>query len=95
LLDTTTTSIAQTKYKDEFLVFPNPAETIIKFERPSVFNSLIKVKLVIYNSNGQLVFHKESNSNLETVDLSSFEKGMYIARFTDGEIVVDEKFIKY
>lgn len=95
LLDTTTTSIAKTKNKEEFLVFPNPVETIIKFERPEIFKSSTKVKLTIVNSIGQIVFQKESQSNMETIDLSSFEKGMYIVRFTDGEITIDEKFIKY
>ncbi len=95
LLDTTTTAIVTTKYNEEFLVFPNPVETIIKFERPEVFKSSTKVKLTIVNLTGQVVFQKESHSKLETLDLSSFKKGMYIATFTDGELVIDEKFIKY
>lgn len=95
LLDTTTTQVIQTKLNTEFLVFPNPVETIIKLQRPDLFDFKNKVTLTIINSTGQVVLQKESESSIETLDLSSFDKGMYVARFTDGESSIDEKFIKY
>ncbi len=94
ILDTTTTAVPHTKYNEEFQVFPNPVETIIKFERPDIFKSKNSVKLIIVNSKGEIVFQKKSDSTIETLDLSLFEKGMYIVRFTDGKLAIDEKFIK-
>ena len=58
-----------------FKVFPNPASTLVNI------SSAENIKeIMISNCYGTLIFYKQATSNYESIDLSSFEKGIYFIK---------------
>lgn len=74
----------------EVRLYPNPVSTNLTIEK-SEFSTL---KYRIYNPLGQVVLQGPINAPIQTIDVSTLEKGLYFMRFTDGQTVTVEKFLK-
>jgi len=72
-----------------FKMFPNPAKDVLYFSSETTIDSI-----TIYNSLGQIVSKKLSNSNETSVDVSSLSNGAYIVTAVIGNEVVRKQFIK-
>jgi hypothetical protein len=72
--------------KDVFTVYPNPTNSTV-----TVTNNNNITKVEITNVIGQKLLSESYNSNKVTVDISSFEKGVYFIRVNDSYI---QKLIK-
>lgn len=74
---------------NQFFVYPNPAHNQLYF---SNVNNLEIEKMSITDVAGKLVF--ETTSQMESIDISNLQSGVYFIRFnTEGKTVV-KKFIK-
>ena len=81
-------SIAQKPEALSFFVYPNPASDVIYF--PVQKNTVVKIR----NSNGQLVATKNCPSGLSELQIGQFTNGIYFISITDGEKILNSKFIK-
>ena len=82
-----TVDVAERILKDEFKIHPNPAKSKI-----TIRNNLIISEYQIINSLGQSVIH-QNNMNVSnlTVDVSSFEAGLYIVKIKDKSGIKTKK----
>ena len=82
-----TVDVAERILKDEFKTYPNPAKSKI-----TIRNNLIISEYQIINSQGQSVIH-QNNMNVSnlTVDVSSFEAGLYIVKIKDKSGIKTKK----
>lgn len=70
-------------------IFPNPTSQTIFFK----YNSSEKLNYVsIYNTLGQKILHKKSN--LDQIDISTLENGIYIIEIELNEEIFRQKIIK-
>lgn len=68
---------------DSFQLFPNPADDHVVL----LADHYDHYSLELYTSSGQLVQQREFMGNSRTIDLSSFEKGMYVLLIrTQGKV---------
>ncbi len=67
-------SINQTHFDNEIVVYPNPAYNEISVKSAKNYN------LTITNILGQTLITKRLNNNNETLDIQSLQKGYYIVR---------------
>lgn len=58
---------------ENFNISPNPSNGEVSIERNSVSNATVK----IYNVQGEVVYRKETNKAIETLDMSEFKVGLY------------------
>ncbi len=79
--------------KNEFYVFPNPANDKLNFNRSQ---NKEQVHLIIYGAVGNTILQREINEELNAVSLRDISEGMYFYRLTDrnGNILQSGKFIK-
>jgi bacillolysin len=63
--------------KEDIEIYPNPTSSIIKIKVPANLNQ----PLTIFDLNGKLIKQVESNQLNFEVDLSSLNKGVYLAHF--------------
>jgi hypothetical protein len=54
-------------------VYPNPTSALISFKGDSELQSIM-----VYDTQGRLVMNHPGNSSVETIDVSSFEPGIYL-----------------
>ncbi len=77
-----TTGTDKIKRDDLFTVSPNPSSGIIYLEFGDTRGA--KVNVQVMNSNGQLVYETEANSNEnKTLNLGNFPKGFYLIQIRD------------
>jgi hypothetical protein len=80
---------------EEFFVYPNPSSGIVNIQLYGVQKQNFKIK--IYNLLGDLVYEKNdysySNNHFLTLDLSSFNKGIYIAVIECNNQIAKKKII--
>jgi hypothetical protein len=81
-------SIDKTNKIKEIGIYPNPIEDIFM-----VTNSHGAV-IEIFNSVGALMLKNEIKSSSETMDIGSFNSGLYFIRIINNELVVSKKIIK-
>ena len=90
---TVLTGIEPVISKNHFSIFPNPVDdnATVKF-----INTIINGRLEVLNGLGQVVYQKELNAGIGSLnlDMNLFRKGVYIIKLTDGNNFVTEKFIK-
>jgi len=74
------------------IIFPNPAEDILKILLPK---GLKQSRFEVYNTLGSLVLSGDLKSENETIAINGFSPGLYSVRifFSDGKIA-ERKFIK-
>jgi len=71
----------------DFKCYPNPASELISVQTVDAMNSI-----KIYNVNGQLVYTNEAvQAKFQSIDVSSFEKGVY---FMELNTEVETKLVK-
>lgn len=74
------------KFMDNDLVkvFPNPAEDNINIDCPSA-----PYQVIIFNGLGEKVYSKNAESNLFQVNVSQFNRGLYLIKLIDANNVVN------
>lgn len=78
---------------DNFKVYPNPTNNILNFSNNSIKYPYI---MLIYNYLGKIILEKRfSKFNGSTLDISNFEKGLYILIIKDENYSFSKKIIKY
>jgi len=70
-----------------FLLFPNPASTVVNIESATV----PATTLTVYDSQGRLLFDKGITSSNTSVDCSQLDAGTYLFVFKDKEVRVGTK----
>lgn len=76
------------KDKAKIFVFPNPAKDDINFS----CSSMIK-DIEIYDIMGKMIYHSEVRDYSKTINISSFNKGFYLAKINTKQGLVSKKFI--
>lgn len=89
--DNNTSVAALPLTKEELKVYPNPSSNTVFFE----FNNAIQAHLDIYSIDGRLVKSLNINSSLNTVDVSNFNKGVYIYKVHSETLNQSGKFSVY
>lgn len=70
-------------------IFPNPASDVITIE-----HNLKNIKAEIYSVSGQLLQTRTAGEGVSvTMEVSSFDRGVYILRVTDGHAVQTKKLL--
>ena len=71
-------------------IYPNPASDVITLDLTELYG--LPVDVNIYNTTGKPMFGKRevTDSKLQ-VNVSSYESGVYIVRFSNGQSVVNKK----
>jgi hypothetical protein len=59
------------------IVFPNPASDIVTLQLENIEEGTV-AQVTIFDLTGKQVFNMQSTSNLQTIDVSQFAKGMYV-----------------
>jgi hypothetical protein len=78
---------------EEVNLFPNPSSSSITITFPPL--QISGTTIQIFNSEGKIVFEKESNSEQNVVvDISEFASGIYFVKIDDGEKAYTKKFIR-
>ncbi len=86
------TEIEQTLVEPNyFYAYPNPTSSTISFK--SNLKQTLTIQIKIINALGQAVCEKKLKSFEEQIDVSSFNKGIYIVEFSVGEYLGKEKII--
>jgi len=77
--------------KNRFSYFTNQQnhEIVVKIENPQKFD-----KIELYDLSGKLILEKSNLQNSETIQLNSFQKGMYILRFKSTNETSSFKIVK-
>ena len=74
-----------------FFVYPNPFSEEVTFSFPTNY---ISREICIYNSLGQQIARKNSDSRLDVISLQSFENGMYFYKIASANETITGKLIK-
>ena len=72
-------------------VYPNPAKDQINIDLSSLNTSDAAVKIM--NSNGMLVYEGRTSNSSETINTSSFNKGIYLVQVSSGNNVSNKKIV--
>lgn len=87
------TSIYEKK-KFTFEIFPNPVNNYINFIIRNI-SSTIKNRIKISNALGEVIYENDAqNITNNSIDTSSFPKGMYFISIMNNETTVTQSFIK-
>ncbi len=78
--------------KQNFLVYPNPAKSVINMTITIVQNDQIPVKYSLFNSKGQVVIDGSFKSKTQ-IDVSQFYTGIYFLRFQGNGTLETRKII--
>jgi len=69
-------------------VSPNPAKNIVTIQ------SSFKIREIeIHNALGQVVLRKQGSQNIETIDVSNLQSGMYIVRIKTQRGFANKKLV--
>lgn len=71
-----------------FSIYPNPANSLATLSTDGTADNLY-----VINALGQVVYALANPKSIETVDVSNFEKGIYIVQVTKGHAVANQKLI--
>ena len=72
-------------------IYPNPANNILTLELINIASG----NIYVYDMNGKNIFQKTNTANKTEIDVSRFERGVYIIRVeTDTNKNIEKKFIK-
>ena len=81
----------------ELSIYPNPATTTVNIKIPD-FSAHQNMKVSIHDLNGRLVRESNVTSDLQKIDVTGMESGIYLFRITSDtaeatrKVVVDKKF---
>ncbi|MDX2173492.1 MAG: T9SS type A sorting domain-containing protein [Bacteroidota bacterium] len=71
-----------------FFIYPNPAQNEIKLK-----NNLNVNEVCIYSMEGKLVLNKQGK-NIDNIDISELQKGIYLLCIKDKKGIKNNKFVK-
>lgn len=84
-------SISQMNEKGLYLkVYPNPTSGLLQIE----YAFSLEKRIEILNTNGQLIFAKETNQEVSTLDMTNYPKGAYFLRVTSEKGTETKKILK-
>lgn len=86
-------SIIEVLSNVEVLAYPNPAKETLNVEAKGLKEDE-KVQIFLFNSQGALVYKKESDVSFNPIDMSAYLAGVYILRIIAGEKKTEIKIIK-
>lgn len=89
--DTVYTS-ANSIYKSDILIFPNPVNDKLTIKRASASQG--KLFIEVFGPNGNKTLYTESADELTIIDFSGFTTGSYLVRITDGEYLYSKVILK-
>ena len=70
--------------KETIKVYPNPAINNLSLEVAGAEN----MSVFIYNSQGQQIYYGEWTDNSQTIDVSNFDRGLYVVKvINNGEMI--------
>jgi len=73
---------AELQTMNQLQVYPNPADNIIYIETENSINANIE----LYNMLGEVILMTKIDSDLKTIDISSYKPGLYFIRLSNSEI---------
>ena len=73
----------------KFRIYPNPTNSIL-----NINTNLKDYRIRIYNLTGQLLYTKESNNDIQSVNVSDFTTGMYFIEVNSNNVLETQKFYK-
>ena len=68
-------------------VFPNPTSSVLQIS--NVENTTIEIYTIL----GQVMFTKENTFNQETIDVSGYAAGAYMAKISNAGVTTTKKFV--
>lgn len=77
-------------FESEVRVYPNPAREFVNIE----LGDAVSASLEIFSLNGQLLYSMDQLHSSQQIDLSGFEKGMYMLSIRSGKSQKIKKLIK-
>jgi len=72
-------------------VYPNPAKDMINVDLSSLNAAGASVKVM--NANGMVVYNAIASNNNETINTSSFNKGIYLVQVSSGNKISNKKIV--
>ncbi|MCD2258689.1 T9SS type A sorting domain-containing protein [Psychroserpens luteolus] len=84
-----TLTVIEDENEQDFKVFPNPAHTILNFNRE--LTGIYKVVDIL----GKVVIEKHTSNTYKNIDVTHLSSGTYVLKFTtENSTVIEHKFIK-
>jgi hypothetical protein len=84
------TAMNEDNFDENILVYPNPAQNVIKLSNMNGAENL-----AIYNLTGKIILTRTVDVDLTDIDISAFDSGVYFIKiYTKNESVITKKIIK-
>jgi hypothetical protein len=79
---------------DDFTLFPNPANTILKIGHQNL-NSLANATIEIYDLKGSLIFSQKTDATagIKEINVSTLPEAIYVLKVVQTEWVIQQKFV--
>jgi len=86
-------SVVSTEFNDNVATFPNPAVDVLNVELAIAKSNEVKIELMdltgkVVTSEGDI---SSLNANSYQVDVTDLEKGVYIVKITNGDVITTSK----
>ena len=75
---------------DQFSIYPNPTNGLVNIKRFEPGECVVEIASL----NGQIIYGGEMKETIHQLDLSSFEKGVYLITIRSVYFVTTRKIIK-
>lgn len=93
--ETTATSLNSYSLEDNIKIYPNPTSGVINIEYKLLNNSEINIEIM--NTTGKVVYNQKNKniytSGYDCIDLSHFNKGMYLIKFSSENKSIIKKIL--
>jgi len=84
----TITGVNEVVTNSLFNIYPNPAKDFL-----NINNSVGNIKIEITDLTGKIIFKDALQNNFETIDISSFKKGIYIVTLSNPNVKYIQKLV--
>jgi hypothetical protein len=92
-LQAITVGITEVAKQNDFVLFPNPAKSLITIS--STINGTVKINYEIVDVLGKVVLQNENNtSDKITININHLNSGIYFVRLHVNNSIVVKKFVK-
>ena len=71
-------------------IYPNPSNGIFKIEKS---NSIGNMEIEVYDIYGKVILSQEMNNNLNTIDLKTVSKGIYMVKITSNGLQTMKRIV--
>ena len=82
-------SVSENDLDDKIKLYPNPAREILTID----YSGIDSINLEIFNSLGQKIFAQNKIDYQGQIQVSHYEKGLYLVKITDGKNVLIKKIV--